>query len=355
MISAVSYAAFALPGEKIRKKIKIFKVGTLKVHILIVIGFMTILTSYVIESGPTLITADYNEVLNTRMEPSPIQALICVMFGGFWSALFAFGRHKKILFYGFTAVSMIWLFLHSRRVEVIGIGLLMLLWYRETIDPKKLFLIGTAFILSLIVLETIRDYSLISQISEGKSYKKNEALNQKAALPGGASNVFLAGLHIVNVKDKKILDESDELTMLHWPLFIIPNSLLNVIGVDAVKTEHDIIFNDLKLQYVGGMPLLSVYYLNGGMFFVLIFGALHSLINRKVENVLNYELRPNWKKGGTIGLFIVVIFVVYQFRYHWYNPETMYRSLVYSLILYVLLYYFVTWKTSKHYVDYKVR
>jgi hypothetical protein len=341
-VGAISYAAMALPRLPTLLSMKLMedrKMVVFNFYILILIGVMTVLGSYFIEAGPTILTADYNSVLSGRLEPSSIQAAIVVTFGGFWALLFVFGRHKKWLFWGVTFTVGLWLFLHARRIEVFGIGIVLVLWWRHVFTTKSLFVLVMVFLTIQVLVGTMRDVPLLQYFKRDVPVVLK--LQKKAALPGGISNVILAGLHLIDVSDKELLLDSEEFTMAHWPSAIIPNSVWKALGSTSVAWEHDTVYKKLDLEYVGGMPLLCLFYLNGGVIMVFIFGLLHGALGRMVVKMMTVPLRTNRDRGGTPSMFVAVIFVLYQFRYHWYNPQTMFRAITYSLIIFFFLSCFI--------------
>jgi len=335
-IAAIAYCAIAYPISK--KRIGQTHIGAKekldRLH-LITLALISITLAYIMEPGPTLITSDYTTILNSRYTSTPFFAFTGVLLGGSWAALFAFGRHRSKLFLFTTLIVLSWLFLHSRRVEFLGIFIALVIWLRFFIKSLNLFLIISVIVTATLAIGLLRNYSFIEQIKETKT--GSSKIHQKAAIPGGASNVFLSGLHLVNVKDRQILEAAEEFTMAEWPRTTIPNSLFSVFGMRATKTEHQLVFEKLDLQYVGGMPLLAAFYLNGGFLLVIFFGMLHGFLGISVDKIISRDLRYNLKGGGTFALFVAVVFIVYQFRYHWYNPQTLIRAVFYASLMYLAL------------------
>jgi hypothetical protein len=306
--------------------------------ILLIVGFLALISSYFIDPGPTIITSDYTGILSDRFAPSPIIILINLMFGGFWSILFVFGRHHKKLFWSVTLIALFWLFLHVRRIETFGVALVLLLWGRHILKKNILISLFLLFVLVQAAIGMVRNVPLLQYLkAETSMLSSLSSSKNKAALPGGASNVFLSGLHLVEVKDQHLLSGGENLTMKEWPRSIVPNTFWNAFGYSAVRTEHEIVFNELELNYVGGMPLLTAYYLNGGVFLVLVFGLLHGYIGNFVDKIFDIHLKQSPFMGGTLTLFMIIVFIVYQFRYHWYLPQTAYRAISFSAVFYMLL------------------
>ena len=152
--------------------------------------------------------------------------------------LFLFGRHKKTLFWVSTVIVVLWLFLHVRRVEVFGIGILLVLWAKYRISQRKLFFLFGFFILCQAAIGMVRDFAIIEYFGDETTHS---ALHQeRAALPGGASNVFLSGLHLVKVRDNNLVSETERFTMAEWPRSVVPNVIWEAFGAKAVRTEHEL-------------------------------------------------------------------------------------------------------------------
>ncbi len=125
--------------------------------------------------------------------------------------------------------------------------------------------------------------------------------------------------------------------MLQWPRSLIPNFFLRALKRPATQNEHELIYKKLDLHYLGGMPLLTVYYLNGGIILVLTFGAIHAALSRKIDSAIKRNaLRFNNNYKQIFGILIASVFLVYQFRYHWYNPQTMFRAVETALFLFLI-------------------
>jgi len=346
-LAAIMYVSTVLIGATLNKQESNWqnkRVKVLSSVTLYFISFMVLLSAYVIESGPTIITANYVEILNSRMESTPILVLASQLFGALWAMLLVFGRHKKLLFTTVTITALVWFQLHSRRVELFGVVTALILWLRYTMNSKWLLVLIMMFVLTQIAVGFVRDKALVEYTSIGNMLERSPELTMRAALPGGASNVFLSGLHLVDQKDQGHLSFKQQLTMLEWVRALVPNIILNYLGFEAIKTEHDLIFQKLDLNYVGGMPLLGAFYLNGGIIFVILFGVLHGILAHRIEKIVARDLFNNLSSGGTISLFFVVIFVVYQFRFQWYNPETLLRAVEFGGVLLIITHIFGRWQ-----------
>ena len=189
-----------------------------------------------------------------------------------------------------------------------------------------------------ISVEFVRIFGLFTLISgEVDAFSLEVAMGygRLSAPPGGAGNLFLSAMHLVNVRDASEITGVDTLTMVEWPRAILPNAFWGLLGAPPVVSEHDTIYTDLELAYIGGMPLMAAFYLNGGIFLVFLTGAVHGALSNLVDRVIHTGFATSLNVGGSFGMFLAAVFVMYQFRYHWYNPQTMLRVMFYALVIYL--------------------
>jgi hypothetical protein len=349
-IAAIAYVSTLTAILENNKKLAPKETWHLPSYIIALLGILGLICSYILESGPTLLTATYDELLTKRLPSNPLIVFLATSFGGVWAILFLFGRHKKVIFWSVTWLIIIWLTLHSRRIEVLGMGLVMIMWgHGSGMSKVKLYVCISIFISSQFVTGVIRNKPILDNFTKSaelstsapivplKNSLKGSKAPRHAALPGGASNVFLSGLQIINAKDTLDLRPEQQFTMIQWVRSIIPNQVWKLVGLPISGSEHTLIFEELDLKYAGGMPLLSAFYLNGGIGMVLIFGLFHGYLARSVDYIFRRDLWANIAKGGNVQLLIASVFLIYQFRYQWYNPATLFRAIVFSLFIYVLI------------------
>jgi hypothetical protein len=319
------------------------------------IAIMTIVCAILIESGPTIITASYEEILAGSAHSTPLLVLVKLLFGGFWGMLFIFGRQNKWLFWIVTIIVFLWFFLHVRRVEAFGMVLMLVLWKRYSLNSIVLAVCLTIFIISQATIGGNRNVPL-SEIGMSESaikryeeveVRRAKLRNRKVAIPGGGSNIFLAYLHLVHERDSDNLTEDQKLTMSQWPISVVPNTFLKMLGMPPTKNEHELIYDALELEYVGGMHLLGAFYLNGGVWLVLIYGLFHGSLAREIDHLSKQHFYYKTSYGGKLSLFAASVFLVYQFRYHWYNPQTLFKALTYSVVVYLIVVAVSRWSDAK--------
>lgn len=303
----------------------------------VAIAALLLLSTLVIESGPSILTANYSEILEGRIERSTLIVLLAQLFGGFFALLFAFGRHKKVIFWLVVGFVMLWLLVHIRRAELFGVFLVLVMWWRYLIPKAWLTAIVLAVVLVLTFLGQMRHTSFSDHLSAGTLFEETRVQKLKADLPGGASNVFLSGLHLIKQRESAHIAAERQFTMGEWARAIVPNAVWTAFGFAPVESEHESIYGALGLVYVGGMPLIAAFFLNGGLGFVLIFGVFHGFVAQRVNEIYERDLKGNLAAGGTFPLFLSAVYLVYQFRYHWYNPQTLIRAMVYAACAYLVV------------------
>ena len=347
-IATVAYSIIIVSTRKNNNKSIVQKevfLGAAPTFMIVVISILVVLDVMLLEPGPTILTANYTNILEGRFDSNPAVVFALTVFGGLWAFLFVFGLKNKYIFWFSTIFVLLWLALHIRRVELIGIVIALAMWARYKVNNKVLVSLVIGFIMLQGVMGIVRQNS-IAEIFSGDTaiFHGNSNI---AALPGGASNVFLSGLHLINEKDSGALSAQQQFTIIQWVRSVVPNQLWNAIGLPSVMTEHTLIFAELDLEYVGGMPLLAAFYLNGGVVFVLLFGISHGLLAKYIERVVEQDFKRKKRNSGSLRMYLVVVFLVYQFRYYWYNPQTLFRAIFFSAILLLVFSVFMKWRKSR--------
>lgn len=302
----------------------------------LLVAGMLVVSTFVTESGPTILTANYTEILKGGLTETPLVVFLSQSYGAYLALLFVFCRHNKSVFWTCLVIVALWLALHIRRVELFGTLLVLILWLRYRISTQVLSIAVAAFVASQIFVGDIRNTSIIDRLSSTGMSGVSTHLEEKADLPGGASNVFLSGLHLIKQRENAQLAIDQHFTMGEWVRSVIPNGIWTSFGYEPVQSEHDLVYGALGLVYVGGMPLLAAFFLNGGIALVVLFGLFHGWIAQIVDRIFDRDLRFNLQRGGTFALFLSSVYLVYFFRLQWYNPETPIRALVFSLVAYSL-------------------
>lgn len=335
-IAAISFVSIATPASSSKNTLFVREDPTCFPYpLVLLLAVAAVCSAYVIEPGPTLLTANYAEVLENRLEPTPLVVLVATCLGGFWAMLFLYGRQHRPLFWMTSTIILLWLTLHSRRVETLGIMIVFIVWATSLqVDKRKIMFMALAFVALQFMVGETRDDSRVDTPAGTEIMKLRDLNKGKAALPGGASNVFLAGLLLVDTKDHQVLTFQEQFTMIEWVRSMVPNKLWGLAGLPSSASEHELVFIRFGLDYAGGMPLLAAFYFNGGIPLVLFFGVLHGFIARRIQHVVDRDLKPNARLGGTVPMLVAVVFMIYQFRYHWYNPEMPIRGIVFSLAIY---------------------
>lgn len=317
--------------------------------VIYLLGFLCLITAYSIDPGPTLITAGYNQVLQSRFEYSPLLNILVLSFSSLWVLFFLYGRKNKFFFTFVTSLILIWFLLHARRVELIGMLIVLFLWLSSYYSHKKIIFFGALSLWALIFIGEVRSMSFIDYFTSNKETSAEKGKDfGKAPLPGGASNIFISGMHIVNAADSNILTNEETRTILQWVPALIPGSIWKAFDYDPPTTEHEIVFEKNNLQYVGGMPIIMVFYLNGGILLIAIYALAQGYLSKVMDNILQNNFFNNLNKKVSLKLFVVLVMLIVSFRFFWYNPQTPLRVILYAFLIYAIFRPFIS---KKHVVE----
>lgn len=339
-VGAVFYAFFACRQKRgFSRKRKRYYLSYWPTFFL---GLLTVGSAYVIDPGPTILTANYAQILDSRFEASPIVSFAAASFGALWVAMFCFGRQHKWAFVFFSFVAFAWLLLHVRRVEPMGAVLLLMIWYSYRVSRFWLVSSIGIFLASLIFLEVARSVGIVHFLSGAEETAAALAVDAgRGALPGGASNVFLSGVHLINISSMDQFTGGCCITIWDWFRAPIPNPVWTAVGLPPIRTEHQLIFENLGLVYVGGMPFFGAVYLNGGFILTALFGAIIALLVSRIQRGYDALALNGEGFGATIGGYFFSVFILYIFRFLWYNPQTPIRAMAYAALLYFVLSFFL--------------
>jgi len=309
-----------------------------RAEVVMLLSAVTLVSAFLTEPGETLLTGSYADLRGGALRASVWHIIGVQILQVSWIFLFLLGRHKKTIFWGTTIVVLVWLFLHSRRIELIGMVLCLMLWLRFKISPRRVLLIGIVTFILMAALPVFRNASWIAgdfghvgiqsffhygEIKRGTRFK----------LPGGApSTIFMTTVQLVNEKDTGKLDFFQSKTMFAWIARLVPTPLAEGFGIKLPELESHSIFKAHNIPYNGSMHLLGAIYINGGVLLVMLYGLLLGVASAKGEEVLLTYMPRLYAAGGCGALFLTYIFVINQLRFQWYHPTPLFKLLIYSAI-----------------------
>lgn len=307
---------------------------SIPIHITIIItaGFFFWLTEPVFA---TILTHPYEYILKNRIENTQFAGSVAVIL---W--LIALSNHLKFsnlelnkdpvklartLFLLITILALLWLALHARRSELIGMGLVGLLVLREKSSTLHLsFLIGL-LLAALIIAEEIRTATLVGVIFNDATSQSSGGSNI-ASLPGGASNIYMTFANTLHY-----FDDNDFLlgtTFKNYVLQILPTPLYQSIGISKPNYFYEKIFHNYS--YNGGTYIGALFYGNFGVLGMMLFGAFIGIYSR-ITVKLMYSTHIIIKATG----FFLIVLV---FRGFWYEFIIILKPLIIVFIPGFLIY-----------------
>jgi hypothetical protein len=306
-------------------------------------------------SFQTILTTPYEEVMQDRFKNTQYAGSLGILC---WLPLLATyltkltlkkGATKDRLFSNLflivTATIIIWLALHSRRNELMAIGISLIISIKYMKGTLLAIIFSGLFLALLVSVGTIRGLSLEGYIE--KNYPSNTALprgepsraelkNKIKSLPGGASNVYMTHLTTVHFFDKRPLLHGE--TFSNYLFTLLPSNLYRIFD-----TKHPQYYYQHVLQnydYNGGTYLGAVFYGNFGMIGAVLFGlfiGLYILLSTRFLSAPNIVLQVT-------GFFILGM----ASRGMWYELITIIKPLVIVLLPAYILFNAYLRKATKH-------
>jgi len=199
--------------------------------VILFLALIVLICAYLTEPGETLLTGSYTELRSDPLRATWWHILGVQILQVSWVFLFLLGRHKKILFGITTGIVIGWLFLHSRRVELIGIVMCLMLWLRFKYSSRTVSAIGIITFVLMSILPVIRHASWLGEgiqpfgVDNVFHYADIKE-DTRFKLPGGApSTIFMTAVQLVNEKDSGDLEFWESKTILAWISRLIPTPL----------------------------------------------------------------------------------------------------------------------------------
>ncbi len=322
------------------------------IYFLLIVLFASLF--YLTETGQTLVSTNYKEMREGRVEGAQFAGALAVVF---WIiALQVFIRTSyficdlknyeitKLLNYFFIAstfFSMIWLFLHARRSELVGMVLLLVILYSRRFKPVKLISISLLALSLLYLIEIARHTSIVDFISmvATEGVLLIERVNI-VPLPGGASNVYLTLLDSMYYFDRNDLLIGE--TFVNYLIQILPTNFIKLLDLELPKyLKHEIFA--VHFSWKGGSYLPAVFYANFGMFGALIF-AFFLYFYISIVQLFS-------RSRNIILVSISFFLIVFSFRCFWYELVTLIKPVLFLILLIPFFYinnkiFFPQWKTK---------
>ena len=289
----------------------------------IVVAFFVILLAYLSEPENSIISTTYSQMRpsNSLFSASAVSQLF--IFG--WFLLFF---HRKIslkVFFMTTIITMIYLLLHARRSEPLGIIFVLIYTYREQITLRTLLFFGFPLFLIFFMLDFIRDSSL-------KGFSLDDFLlliETRGFLPGG-SNILITLHDVIYLITTN--SQHHVFTLVDWFIRLIPTPLLNQFNVSS-RLEGSYII-DSSLGYMGGMHLFSILYLNGSFFLIFLVSFIIGYFSSNANRNINYSVGINLRH------VFYLLFLFYSPRIFWYHPIGFIKMFLLFLFIILIIHLF---------------
>ncbi|MFC3052311.1 hypothetical protein [Kordiimonas pumila] len=204
-------------------------------------------------------------------------------------------------------------FLMSRRTLTISVIIILVYSMGNThfTIRQMLGLAIAAFLLWFVGIS--RTVGVFNYLSNGGI----DNINTFFSLPGGASNVFVGSMGVIDLINSGDLNNLDKVPIVWW--------------LDG-RYESEI-YQDYGYQYNGGMHLANTLYWNFGTVGVILGGVILGYICKRCDAYL----RTISVSGGTLASMLAAGFVLTLSTTLWYSPIALIKLTVTIIILHSII------------------
>ncbi len=312
---------------------------------LFLFGVLFLFCCYIAEPGPSLLAGSYTDTIKGRAKMGG--TLAGVFMSITWVGLFmcykkyqGLSTHKiKVaLFWAFTIFGSVYLLLHSRRTELIGIFSIL---FVDLFFGKKLraqipsLLLGLSLGLMLFLLGSLRNAkggitnASFKQISNAFNSASERDVGQYiVSAPAGSGNIYTTMLSAVYLVDQPFYGLQRGEIFKSYSYSLIPSDVLKILGLKRPHFFSDDLYK-YSAGYHGGCFIFAPIYANFGIvglfFFAYLLGALMAWLHK------SYFESTGLKK------YVTLIIVFYFIKGFWYEPIFLPKALYFTFIAYLLL------------------
>lgn len=307
-------------------------------------GVLALGSAYLTTPGPTILTVGYHTILDNY----PAWATFAgSLFMGAWVVFFLSYRNSPrdrlatATFIAVTGSTLLWLLLHARRNESIGVLFVLAIVYlgRDRLGEVSTFVTRavTAGAVSLILVTMIAIGELReTRPTEGISLKslfiaEHPQLGEHLALPGGVQNIY--GTYIFTLHQVSNNGYQYGETFIKYPIQAIPTPIQKLLVISPPPYYNSYIQENWAF-YPGGNLILNEYIFNFGIWGVILASLLIGVIAIWVQRELTTVDNPDLLTATALA------FVVPVTRSFWYHQINWVNSLL-SVILVFTLYYMI--------------
>ena len=314
-----------------------FKIKPMRRRFLIADGYygysnisMAIFTSmflfffWLTDPGETFLTASYSVLLTQRFENTQFSGTLGLMiwiscFVSYKTTLFKSRKIFVLRYFNMaTVISILWLALHAKRVELIAILLSYLLYDLKEKKEKKVIIYSIVMFFILTGIGGIREIFVKDVIIT------NELNQYVASLPGGASNVFMSLSLVIDFYKENGLLYGE--TFYNYFFQLLPSFVYSIIPYAPPKPFDSIgIFS--MYDWNGGINFMSIFYANFGILGSILSGIFVGVYVLIVYNLLRqkefiYKIISIYMFGMSLGFF-------------WYELITVIKPVSLIILFYV--------------------
>ena len=208
------------------------------------------------------------------------------------------GRSRKRFALMFYIVLIVLLLLLARRTLALSLIILLLYLYSGTeLSFKKIVYLSLSCMV-LIFIGEARSVGIVNYLQGMQSLGANRLY---FSLPGGASNVFVGSMGVINMLDRDVLSFPETMPIILWP-----------IGI-----HESTIYDSLGYAYNGGMHIVNVLYWNFGFIGVCLGGLFLGWVTARVHIIVS---RINKDLGGTYLAMVGIAYLLTLPNLIWYSP-----------------------------------
>lgn len=293
------------------------------------LALIVIACMYLIEpSFSNIFTSTYEKVISERFSKSlNILATVGMLFFVLLLTMSSNSKKKHIryIFYITIVVVVVWLVMHSRRTELIGV-ILVYYTYSQNNKLSRSAIINLSFLMvALIVIGEIRSMSSFNEINNLNSLPSfDKAANAIFALPGGASNVLVSLFSATDFLNNG--GKFDLISSILGNLF--PTFFLSFLDIAAEPHFEDVVF--YNYDYNGGMYIPIFFIFIFGSFGYIVMGFIIGLLPIFLDRLIS----GRFYLFQVLSLFILSLSV----KFLWYNPISIIKPIIYLFPLFSIFY-----------------
>jgi hypothetical protein len=273
----------------------------------IAISIIVVTSAYLTTPGPTILTVDYATVLNNYYSWANFAGSL---FMGSWIVLYL--MVQKEAFLAVTFIGVIWLLLHARRNESMGVlALLGLDLFRNRFSLQSILsswrqMIGVAGI-GIVVLGQI----LAGSYRNGGSLFPDYVHGVYASYPGGAHNIYGTFQATISIFSHGTPHRFGT-TFLNYPAQSIPTGFYALTGKEYLELYGNFLGSQYEM-YLGGNYILNPYFADFGEVGLLVAGIILAVFATFVRRMIVHQQSNHFVAG------CASVVVVASFRAFWYT------------------------------------